>query len=469
MTQAINDRRARYTASASQVNFTGDFEIDSNADVAVWQKVLATGVVTKLTLTTDFTVTLDGVAPNTFVATLVVGAAAGDTITVEGETSPARDSDFSTGGDYFAGTVNNAEDRQYRILQELLRNLDRSVIANPVSPATFDPLLPDITGQTLKYVRLNAAETAFEFVSAPVAVGTAIVSDAAPSSLGPVAAGTSADLSRADHVHPAILGEPLDSNGQAINESEGTAVVAAATTNIWVTDGNNLHVTGNTGITSLGTAPRVGAVRWITFDGTPTLTNSADLNLPGGVDFVAAAGDVARVQADTTTQLDVRIFKANGKAVVAFSGNLAFPATQVPSADANTLDDYEEGTWTPQISDGTNDATMATAVGTYVKIGRMVHIKANVGLSSLGSAFGAAEIDDLPFTSANVANTDGVAFMCDATGLAIAAGYSLGGKISPNGNVMGLFVWDNIAGTTPLTAAEISANGAFTLQATYYV
>ena len=28
------------------------------------------------------------------------------------------------------------------------------------------------------------------------------------------------------------------------------------------------------------------------------------------------------------------------------TGNVAFPATQVASADANTLDDFEEGTWT---------------------------------------------------------------------------------------------------------------------------
>ena len=31
------------------------------------------------------------------------------------------------------------------------------------------------------------------------------------------------------------------------------------------------------------------------------------------------------------------------------SGQITFPTTQVPSSDANTLDDYEEGTWTPVI------------------------------------------------------------------------------------------------------------------------
>lgn len=108
----------------------------------------------------------------------------------------------------------------------------------------------------------------------------------------------------------------LDTGGFSIDESEGTAVASAATTNIWVTDGNNPHVTGSVTITSFGTAPRVGAVRWVTFDGAPLLTNSGNLNLQGGANIQIAAGDIARVYADTTTQFDVIVFKADGTAVV---------------------------------------------------------------------------------------------------------------------------------------------------------
>lgn len=163
MTLVLNDRRARYVASADQTSFDVDFPIDTDADVAVYHKVALTGVITLLTLTTDYTVTLDGAAPNTADVDLVVGAAVNDIITVEGETDPDRDTDFTTGGDFFAGTVNNAEDRQYRIDQETKRDRDRTVVANRVSPDTFDPTLPDIVGEALKTVRINAAETAFEF------------------------------------------------------------------------------------------------------------------------------------------------------------------------------------------------------------------------------------------------------------------------------------------------------------------
>jgi len=50
-------------------------------------------------------------------------------------------------------------------------------------------------------------------------------------------------------------------------------------------------------------------------------------------------------------------------------GQIAFPAGQQASADVNTLDDYEEGTWTPTI---TNNSSYTIQYGTYTKIGRIV-------------------------------------------------------------------------------------------------
>ena len=109
------------------------------------------------------------------------------------------------------------------------------------------------------------------------------------------------------------LGGALDTNAFAINESEGTAVVSAATCDIWATNGNTVHVTGSTGpITSFGTAPRVGARRWVIFDSTPILTHSANLNLPDAVNYQVVAGDMAYIYADTTTQFDVLIFRSDG-------------------------------------------------------------------------------------------------------------------------------------------------------------
>jgi hypothetical protein len=78
-----------------------------------------------------------------------------------------------------------------------------------------------------------------------------------------------------------------------------------------------------------------------------------------------------------------------------------FPATQVPSSNVNTLDDYEEGTWTPVIggAGGTSGQAYSAQTGTYIRIGRLVIVFFRVALSTLGTITGNAEIQGLPFTS----------------------------------------------------------------------
>ena len=82
---------------------------------------------------------------------------------------------------------------------------------------------------------------------------------------------------------------------------------------------------------------------------------------------------------------------------------IKFPATQVPSADANTLDDYEEGTWTPAFScsGGTWTPAGATA-GRYVKIGNAVHISGTLIGGMSGARTGDVTITGFPFTCAAI-------------------------------------------------------------------
>jgi hypothetical protein len=95
---------------------------------------------------------------------------------------------------------------------------------------------------------------------------------------------------------------------------------------------------------------------------------------------------------------------ANG-GVLELSGGITFPATAVAASNANTLDDYEEGTWTPTIA-GTSTAgtaTYATRIGTYVKVGKIVQIQLYVNFSS-GTGTGNLQITGLPFTSSSFAS-----------------------------------------------------------------
>lgn len=67
---------------------------------------------------------------------------------------------------------------------------------------------------------------------------------------------------------------------------------------------------------------------------------------------------------------------ANG-GVLQLKSGITFPATVVESTDANTLDDYEEGTWTPQLKpDGVFGAwPTSTNTGKYIKIGKQVFVE----------------------------------------------------------------------------------------------
>jgi hypothetical protein len=73
-------------------------------------------------------------------------------------------------------------------------------------------------------------------------------------------------------------------------------------------------------------------------------------------------------------------------------GGLKFPATQVASADANTLDDYEEGTWTPTQGSGLTVVGTFSSSGRYTKIGKIVTLEAylsattSLTLSGTGSS-----------------------------------------------------------------------------------
>ena len=65
------------------------------------------------------------------------------------------------------------------------------------------------------------------------------------------------------------------------------------------------------------------------------------------------------------------------------------------NVDANTLDDYEEGSWTPALQNGSGSFHVHSAV--YTKIGRQVGIQFYLTLSNAGSNTNQVQITGLPF------------------------------------------------------------------------
>lgn len=98
-----------------------------------------------------------------------------------------------------------------------------------------------------------------------------------------------------------------------------------------------------------------------------------------------------------------------------------FPAIQVPSSDANTLDDYEEGTWTPAFTlTGTAFGSIgySTQDGVYEKIGRQVRAFGHITVNALtvGAASGNLTISGLPFAAGTSGAPVTIGFISSFTG-----------------------------------------------------
>lgn len=119
-----------------------------------------------------------------------------------------------------------------------------------------------------------------------------------------------------------------------------------------------------------------------------------------------------------------------GNATPSASGSgISFPATQAASTDANTLDDYEEGSWTPGQGSGLTVIGAYTSTGSYTKIGNLVTVVGQLnGATSLAIASGGLLVSGLPFSTgaAPAVATGGVTNNAvTATSLVVVSGTNL--------------------------------------------
>jgi hypothetical protein len=126
-------------------------------------------------------------------------------------------------------------------------------------------------------------------------------------------------------------------------------------------------------------------------------------------------------------------------------GGLKFPPTQVASADPNTLDDYEEGTWTPTII-GTTTAGTVTYVARsarYTKIGRKVFIEASINWTA-GTGAGSLSITGLPFPSASAPASALSASL--VSGITLTAGHVLTMRVEATSTQIGIYSYPSGGG-----------------------
>jgi len=154
-----------------------------------------------------------------------------------------------------------------------------------------------------------------------------------------------------------------------ITEAKGADIASATTTTIWATDGNFMHITGTTTITSFGTAEQAGDCRTVVFDGALTLThNATSLILPTGANITTAAGDVAIVRAETTANARVVAYiRKDGTpltaptptAANALSGSVVQSVNTIVTSAATASTTIPNDDTIPQITEGTEVMTLS--------------------------------------------------------------------------------------------------------------
>jgi len=132
----------------------------------------------------------------------------------------------------------------------------------------------------------------------------------------------------------------------------------------------------------------------------------------------------------TTPSVTGDLTMSTGNVVMSNGKGIDFSATSHPAGmTSELLADYEEGTWTPNLTGdgGGSGQTYSSQTGTYTKIGRVVTVNFYINLSAKGTITGNVIIDNLPFTVLN-------------TGSLIAGGaLALWSNLAVNHNVIGMF------------------------------
>ena len=276
-----------------------------------------------------------------------------------------------------------------------------------------------------------------------------------------VAVGTDGQVLEADSVEASGVKWATPSGGAGLPVDDATAIVKGS-----VDDTKLVRIEAD-GLTTATT-------RVITMP-----DNDVDL----GTDFEPADGTILKdadigviVQAydiDTTKNDVANTFTPaqTFSEIIASSKGISFPATQVPSADANTLDDYEKGTFTPTIFGVTTAGapTYVTQVGFYTKNGDTVFAALKIAISAKGGMVGAIRISTLPFTANGTADYFGGVSTGLVSGAAITAGESFSGRVITGGDDIGLYLSDSTTGTSGLLDTDLGATFTIDLLATYKV
>ena len=208
-------------------------------------------------------------------------------------------------------------------------------------------------------------------------------------------------------------------------------------------------------------------------DGAMTIANNTNTRV-----VTAPGADPASLNGEANLTFDgTHLTIADGDLIIGTAGHgIDFSAQASPASGMTSelLDHYEEGTFTPTIQDDTGSdsesQTYSSQLGTYVRIGRVVHFSILLRVTSFGTLTtgNAARVAGLPFASSNNVIVRYATTFLDNGALG-AGGYSLVAELNPNHSHLLFKTWDATTGATTTALSELSSDAALRVTGHYEV
>lgn len=377
-----NSKDGPYNCNGSQDTFPFTFKVFTKNDLVVVLTDTTSDVETDLNVDSDFSVSLNAdqnASPGGSITTLTVYPA-GQKITIVRDVAATQQTAITN---FRPAVIERALDKLTMLVQQTVEGLSRAVkVKVSSSGASPDDLIASIEAS------VNQAETFAQ--EAAESSGTAVTS----ANTSQVAAANAF----ASAVNAANSAASVDITAEALQQQTKTAFSTAGFSPTFTVTSFPLYgayatnermrikFNGNVAAAACTlNRDTLGAKSIKQYDSTGAKVNPVIFaNVPydleyDGTDYVILNPSVPAYNS---------VLNLTG-------GQIKFPATQAPSSDANTLDDYEEGTWTPDVQGVTG--TIQSVSGNYVKVGRMITYSALItGVTTVAFTNGTSYINNFP-------------------------------------------------------------------------
>ena len=270
-----------------------------------------------------------------------------------------------------------------------------------------------------------------------------------------------------------------------------------------ISGGNLLVGKSSTGFSTAGIEARSGGTLWATASGTNAAsfnrlsTNGAiayfskdgatagsiGTDASGNLQTLSSSGnyrfgdsDTSRWSVDATRMYplvdatyDIGLSSVRVRDLYLSGGVVFGDAGGSGTSSSNTLDSYEEGTWTPVLTKSTTapSVTYNHQVGTYTKVGRMTYVSGLLSWTAISGGAGDFRIAGLPFTILSSIGAYPQMVSTDYSGVTFGANdATFGGYGATNGTHILLLAAKN-NGTTSLAISGLATSGFIYFNLTY--